>query len=83
MKIAVLTSSRADYGILTPLIKELKQELFFDLDIIAFGTHLSPNHGNTINLIFKDGFEVKHQFSSMPKSDSPGDISKSIFGVGE
>jgi GDP/UDP-N,N'-diacetylbacillosamine 2-epimerase (hydrolysing) len=78
MKIAVLTSSRADYGILTPLLKELRNEHFFDLHIIAFGSHLSSIHGRTIDLLFKDGFEVNYQFSSMPKSDLPGDISRSI-----
>ena len=78
MKIAVLTSSRADYGILTPLLKELRNEHFFDLHIIAFGSHLSLIHGRTIDLIYKDGFEVNYQFTSLPKSDLPGDISKSI-----
>lgn len=78
MKIAVLTSSRADYGILTPLLKELRNEHFFDLDIIAFGSHLSSIHGRTIDLIYKDGFEVNYKVNSIPKSDSPGDISRSI-----
>ena len=40
MKIGVLTSSRADYGIYLPLLNELKADNFFDLEIIVFGTHL-------------------------------------------
>ena len=43
MKIGVLTSSRADYGIYLPLLEKLKKDSFFDLEIIAFGTHLSIN----------------------------------------
>ena len=53
MKIGVLTSSRADYGIYLPLLNELKTDIFFDLEIIAFGTHLSNEHGFTLTDIDK------------------------------
>ena len=43
MKIGVLTSSRADYGIYLPLLNKIKKDIFFDLEIIAFGTHLSSH----------------------------------------
>ena len=46
MKIGVLTSSRADYGIYLPLLLKLKADDFFQLEIIAFGTHLSKTHGH-------------------------------------
>ena len=49
MKIGVLTSSRADFGIYLPLLNLLKLDAFFKLEIIAFGTHLSQNHGFTLN----------------------------------
>jgi GDP/UDP-N,N'-diacetylbacillosamine 2-epimerase (hydrolysing) len=78
MKIAVLTSSRADYGIYYPLLKLLKEDVFFDLEIIAFGTHLSVAHGYTLSCIEKDGFGVKHQISTVPGGDSPSDIAFSI-----
>ncbi len=51
MKIGILTSSRADFGIYTPLLKELVRDSYFEIDIIAFGTHLSPEHGLTIKEI--------------------------------
>jgi len=38
MKIGVLTSSRADFGIYLPLLKALKADPFFEVEIIAFGT---------------------------------------------
>jgi len=78
MKIGVLTSSRADYGIYYPLLKALKEDPYFDLEIIAFGTHLSPPHGYTLSSIEKDGFEVKHQIPTVPAGDSPLDIALSI-----
>lgn len=77
-RIAILTSSRADYGIYLPLLKVLKEDPYFDLKIIAFGTHLSPFHGYTINQIFNDGFEVTWQIESMPVGDSPNAISTAM-----
>ena len=56
MKIGVLTSSRADFGIYTPLLAALHDDENFELDIIAFGTHLSERHGYTINEIKSRGY---------------------------
>ncbi len=78
MKIAVLTSSRADYSILYPLLYNLKREKSFDLNIIAFGTHISKKHGKTIDLIKKDGFIIKSNFETIPLADSPLGISNSM-----
>jgi GDP/UDP-N,N'-diacetylbacillosamine 2-epimerase (hydrolysing) len=78
MKIAVLTSSRADYGILYPLINKLKADKYFNVDIIAFGSHLSIISGKTKELILKDGFEIKYSLNTSPKSDSPLDITNSM-----
>ena len=64
MKIGVLTSSRADYGIYLPLLLKLKTDDFFRLEIIAFGTHLSKIHGYTLNAIEKDDFDIIHQIVS-------------------
>ena len=65
MKIGVLTSSRADYGIYLPLLNRLKEDDFFSLEIIAFGTHLSKSHGYTLNDIEKDGYDCIHEISSL------------------
>ncbi len=80
MKIALLTSSRADYGIYLPLIKALNEDHFFYLNIVAFGTHLSVEYGATINQIFNDGFEVAFQIDTMPDGEEPADIS---FAMGK
>lgn len=77
-KIAVLTSSRADYSIYLPLLKALKNDEFFELKIIAFGTHLSPFHGYTLKQIFSDGFEPDYQIESMLVGDSPNAISTAM-----
>ena len=76
MKIGILTSSRADYGIYHPLLEKLKFDERFQLEIIAFGMHLQNSQGNTIDQIIKDGFEVIHKIGEMPESDGVIDISK-------
>ncbi|MDA8692820.1 UDP-N-acetylglucosamine 2-epimerase [Saprospiraceae bacterium] len=78
MKVAVLTSSRADYGIYIPLLKLLKCDDFFELKIIAFGTHLSRYHGYTVDNIFKDGFEVSEQLETLILGDSEAAISNAM-----
>lgn len=78
MKIAVLTSSRADYGIYFPLLKILQNDPFFDLSIIAFGTHLSNTFGFTLHSILNDGFNVTHTVETLPDSDTPQDISRAM-----
>jgi GDP/UDP-N,N'-diacetylbacillosamine 2-epimerase (hydrolysing) len=78
LKIAILTSSRADYGILYPLISKLKSDNFFKVDVIAFGSHLSNISGKTKELILNDGFEIKYSLNTSPKSDTPLNISNSM-----
>ena len=70
MKIGILTSSRADYGIYLPLLNELKTDSFFELEIIAFGTHLSINHGYTLEDIIKDEYDNIHEITSLIEDDS-------------
>ncbi len=78
MKIGLLTSSRADFGIYLPLAKLLEEDPFFELEIIAFGTHLSEDHGSTISEIEAHGFSVPHKIKTTPSNDSPADIAYSI-----
>lgn len=80
MKIGVLTSSRADYGIYKPLLQALKKDAFFRLEIIAFGTHLSKAHGFTINEIYDDGYKTIHKINSLLRDDDEASISES-YGI--
>ncbi len=78
MKIGILTSSRADFGIYYPLVKKLFADDFFKPELIVFGTHLSEKFGMTIREIKDKGFPVAHTLLTMPVDDSPLEISKSI-----
>jgi GDP/UDP-N,N'-diacetylbacillosamine 2-epimerase (hydrolysing) len=77
-RVAVLTSSRADFGIYLPLLKALVRDIFFDLEIIAFGTHLSKRHGYTLSGIENEGFKAKFKIETVPESDDPAAISTSM-----
>jgi GDP/UDP-N,N'-diacetylbacillosamine 2-epimerase (hydrolysing) len=78
MKIAILTSSRADYGIYKPLLKALYADDFFEVSIIAFGTHLSPYHGQTVNNIISDGYKVDYRIASLLLTDDDSSLSASM-----
>ena len=77
MRIGILTSSRADYGIYLPLIQKMKIDSFFEMEIIAFGTHLSKSHGYTVKDIEKDGYTCIHTISSLISNDDAQSISSS------
>lgn len=77
MKIAILSSSRADYGIYIPLLEKMKKDSFFEIEIIAFGTHLSKTHGFTLKDIEKDGYPIIHSISSLIANDDEQSIATS------
>jgi len=78
MRVAILTSSRADYGIYRPLIKTLNDDPFFHVSIIVFGFHLSAYHGHTIDEILEDGFNVDYKINSVLLTDDENSLSSSI-----
>lgn len=78
MRVGVLTSSRADYSIYYPLLKMMEEDSFFDLTIIAFGTHLSPKHGYTLSNIMNDRFRKILKVETTPSEDSPFALSTAI-----
>jgi GDP/UDP-N,N'-diacetylbacillosamine 2-epimerase (hydrolysing) len=77
MKVGVLTSSRADFGIYLPLLNKLEADSNFDLTIIAFGTHCSPYHGETIQEIKEAGFSDIDTVRSLLLSDDEQSIATS------
>ena len=57
-KIFVITGSRAEYGLLKPLIIRLDKEKRFDMKLIVTGMHLKNFFGNTIEEIINDGMKI-------------------------
>ena len=74
MNLAILTSSRADYGIWLPLLKLLRNDAKHSFELVVFGTHLSSKHGHTVDAIRTDGFEASHCLDTMPEGDKPEHI---------
>lgn len=79
MRLAVLTSSRADYGIYRPLLEALKAAGGFDVRLFVFGTHLSPYHGSTVAQIEADALApIAERVESLVLADSPEAISTAM-----
>ena len=77
-KIAVITTSRADYCHLYWPLRELTAHPEIDLRIIAMGPHLSPEFGYTVAEIERDGFCVDARIECLLSSDSDVGMAKTI-----
>ena len=77
-KIAVVTTSRADYSHLYWPLRELAAHPHVDLRIIALGPHLSPEFGHTVEEIEKDGLAVEARIECLLSSDSDVGMAKTI-----
>ncbi len=80
-KVCVITGTRAEYGLLQGLMKEIKDSKDLELQVIVTGMHLSPEFGLTYKEIEKDGFKISKKIEMLMSSDTPIGISKSI-GIG-
>jgi UDP-N-acetylglucosamine 2-epimerase (non-hydrolysing)/GDP/UDP-N,N'-diacetylbacillosamine 2-epimerase (hydrolysing) len=77
-KIAVVTTSRADYGHLYWPLHDLAKHDAVDLRIIALGSHLSPEFGDTVEEIEKDGLAIDSEIECLLSSDSDVGMAKTI-----
>lgn len=57
-KVAFVTGSRADYGIMRNYLKLMHEDETFDLKILATGALLDNTYGHQVDLIYQDGFDV-------------------------
>lgn len=80
-KICIVTGTRAEYGLLYSLLKGIKNEKTFKLQILVTGMHLSPEFGLTYKQIEKDGFKIDEKVEMLLSSDSEAGIVKSM-GLG-
>ena len=80
-KIAVVTGTRAEYGLLYWIIKEIDSSPDLILQLIVTGMHLSPDFGLTYQEIEKDGFQITEKVEMLLSSDTEVGISTSI-GLG-
>ncbi len=76
--IGVVTGTRAEYGLLRPLIKKIDAAGGLNLTLIVTGMHLSPEFGLTYREIEADGFKIDKRIEMLLSSDTPGGVLKSM-----
>ncbi|HIF9274195.1 TPA: UDP-N-acetylglucosamine 2-epimerase [Photobacterium damselae] len=80
-KVAVFTGTRAEYGLLFWLLKDIQRDPDLTLQLLVSGMHLSPEFGDTYKQIEKDGFNIDEKIEILLSSDSAVGTAKSI-GLG-
>lgn len=80
-RICVVTGSRAEYGLLYWLMKDIQASPGMELQLVVTGMHLSPEFGLTYRTIEEDGFRIDAKVEMLLSSDTPVGIAKSI-GLG-
>lgn len=77
-KICVITGSRAEYGLLSGLMKAIKEDESLELQVIATNMHLSPEFGLTYKEIERDGFFINKKVEMLLSSDTSNATTKSV-----
>lgn len=77
-KVCVVTGTRAEYGLLKPLIHKLYHAERLELQIVVTGMHLSPEFGLTYREIEEDGYPILSKIEMLLSSDSAAGITKSM-----
>lgn len=77
-KVCFVTATRAEYGLLRPIMLKIINEKSIELQIIATGMHLSPEFGSTYHDIENDGFNINEKVEIQMSSDTPIAISKTM-----
>lgn len=80
-KICFVTGSRAEYGLIAPLMRLVQNDTELELLLIATNMHLSPEFGLTYREIEEDGFRIDRKVEMLLSGDSPAATTKSM-GVG-
>ena len=77
-KVCIVTGTRAEYGLLKPIIARVSHSEEMDLSIVATGMHLSPEFGLTYQEIENDGYVINAKIEMLLSSDTPVGITKSM-----
>jgi len=77
-KVAVVTGSRAEYGLLYWVLHDLQQAEDFELQLIVSGMHLAPEFGMTVKVIEQDGLPIARKVEMLLSGDSAGSVAKSM-----
>ena len=76
-KVCVVTGTRAEYGLLYPVLKEIQARKELSLQLVATTAHLSNEFGLTYRQIEEDGFNIDEKIDNLLSSDTKSSIAKS------
>ncbi len=78
IRVGVVTGTRAEYGLLYWILKQLQDDPAIDLQLIVAGAHLSPQHGLTYRDIEVDGFYIARKVDMALNDDSAVGVTKAL-----
>ena len=78
IKIAVVTGSRAEYGLLYPLLQQITKDPEFELQLFVTCMHLMPQFGETYQVIEADGFTITEKVDLNIQGDEAKDIGYAV-----
>ena len=74
-KVCVVIATRAEYGLLYPVLKLINDDKELELQLVVSGTHLSYKYGYTKNEIINDGFSIAAEIDILQDSEKENDVS--------
>jgi len=77
-KVCVCTGARSEYGILRPVMRQIKKSRQLALQVVAAGMHLAREFGHTVDEIEADGFVVAERVPMLPSNDTLVAMSESV-----
>lgn len=77
-KIAVVTCARMEYGLLSWLMHEIKDDPLLELQTVVTGMHLSPEFGHTCETVLADGFTIDERIEILMSSDTSVGVAKTM-----
>ena len=77
-RVCVVTGSRAEYGLLYWVLRELRDDPAFELQLVVTGMHLAAEFGHTVDAIERDGFAIAKRVEMLVAGDTPAAIARSI-----
>lgn len=80
-KVCVITGSRAEYGLLSPVMRTIQEHPELELCVIATGMHLMERFGLTLNEIKKDGFRIDAEVKVSEKDGITASFGEAVIGI--
>jgi GDP/UDP-N,N'-diacetylbacillosamine 2-epimerase (hydrolysing) len=76
--VCVLTGTRAEYGLLKPVMNAIREHSNLELSLIVTGMHLSEEFGYSVDEIITDGFEITERVEMNPEEDTGFSMAQSV-----